>query len=95
MAEDIAQWLDGLRLGRYAQAFAEHGIDLDILPSLTDDDLKELGLNLGDRRRVQRALRSPSSDEGEPTVSAPARERSFASAPHDLTIKPPARQAGR
>ncbi len=39
MVDDIAKWLEGLGLGESAQAFAENGIDLDILPSLSDDDL--------------------------------------------------------
>ncbi len=44
MVEDIAQWLDSLGLGQYAQAFAENGVELQHLPHLTDDDLKKLGL---------------------------------------------------
>ena len=56
MAEDIAQWLDKLGLGDYAQAFVDNGIGLDVLARLSEDDLKELGLNLGDRRRLQAAL---------------------------------------
>ena len=56
MPDDIAQWLDGLGLGQYAHAFVENRIALDILPHLSDDDLKELGLPLGDRRRLQLAL---------------------------------------
>ncbi len=53
MADDIAQWLEGIGLCQYAQAFAENGIRFDILPHLTDGDLEKLGLNLGDRRRIQ------------------------------------------
>ena len=78
MAEDIAQLLDELGLDQYVQAFAENGIDLDILPSLSDDDLNELGLNLGDRRRLQRALQSPSSDEKELAASALTKEQTAA-----------------
>ncbi len=53
VAEDIAQWLEGLGLGQYAQAFTDSGIDFDILSRLSDDDLKDLGLTLGDRRGLQ------------------------------------------
>ena len=42
MADDIARWLEGLGLSQYAQAFAENEIEFDLLPKLTDDDLKEL-----------------------------------------------------
>jgi class 3 adenylate cyclase len=78
MADDIAQWLEDLGLGQYVQAFAENRIDLDILPSLSDDDLRELGLKLGDRRRVQRALEPASSDE--PAAPAPTNELATPSA---------------
>ncbi len=70
MADDIAQWLEGLGLGRYAQAFAENDIDLRALPHLSDDDLKELGLSLGHRRILQGALKG--QQETEPPVVTPA-----------------------
>jgi class 3 adenylate cyclase/predicted ATPase len=63
MAEDIAQWLDRLGLGQYAQAFAENGVELQHLPHLTDDDLKELGLPLGPRRHLQAAIETLSADQ--------------------------------
>ena len=43
MAEGIAQWLQGLGLVQYAQAFAENKIGLDVLQHLDNGDLKELG----------------------------------------------------
>ncbi len=49
MAEDIAQWLDRLGAGKYAEAFVENGVDLRALPHLSEDDLKELGVLLGCR----------------------------------------------
>jgi hypothetical protein len=49
---EIGQWLRGLGLQSYEQAFRDNGIDLDILPRLTADDLKEIGvLAVGHRRR--------------------------------------------
>ena len=41
---EIGQWLRGLGLQSYEQAFRDNGIDLDILPRLTADDLKEVGV---------------------------------------------------
>ena len=41
---DIGDWLRGLGLERYEQAFRENEIDLRVLPELTADDLKELGV---------------------------------------------------
>jgi len=63
MVEDIAQWLDRLGLAQYAQTFAENGVELQHLPHLTDDDLKELGLPLGPRRHLQAAIETLSADQ--------------------------------
>jgi class 3 adenylate cyclase/predicted ATPase len=63
MAEDIPQWLNRLGLGQYVQAFAENGVELQHLPHLTDDDLKELGLPLGPRRHLQAAIETLSADQ--------------------------------
>ena len=53
---DIGGWLRGLRLERYEQAFRENEIDLHVLPELTADDLKELGVAIGHRRRLLKAI---------------------------------------
>ena len=53
---DVSRWLADQGLGRHAEAFVENGIAGDVLPDLTDADLKELGLNLGDRKRLLRAI---------------------------------------
>jgi hypothetical protein len=63
VADDIAHWLEGLGLGQYVQAFAENDIDFDILPRLSDEILKELGLSLGDRVRLQAAIELLSADQ--------------------------------
>src|SRR5262245_56368919 len=54
--QDLAHWLEELGLSEYAQRFAENRIDLSILPDVTDQDLKELGIVLGDRRKILRAI---------------------------------------
>jgi SAM domain (Sterile alpha motif) len=46
----IAEWLSSLGLSEYADRFVENRIDLSILRDLTDQDLKDLGVVLGDRR---------------------------------------------
>ena len=53
---DVSRWLAEQGLGHHAEAFAENGIADDVLPDLTDADLKELGLNLGDRKRLLKAI---------------------------------------
>jgi class 3 adenylate cyclase/predicted ATPase len=54
--ERIADWLAKLDLGQYAQRFTENAIDVSILHYLTDEDLKELGLPLGHRRKILAAI---------------------------------------
>ena len=50
---DIRQWLRGLDLERYAEAFVANEIDAEILPKLTAEDLKDLGVALvGHRRKL-------------------------------------------
>ena len=53
---EIANWLGQLGLGRYAQRFAENEIDLSVLPHLTDQDLKEMDIPLGHRRKILAAI---------------------------------------
>jgi class 3 adenylate cyclase/predicted ATPase len=52
----VREWLRSHGLSEYADRFAENRIDLSILPDLTDEDLKELGVLLGDRRRILRLI---------------------------------------
>ena len=51
-----AEWLASLGLSGYAQIFAENGIDHSVLCNLTDQDLKDLGVLLGHRRKMLRAI---------------------------------------
>ena len=52
----VGQWLETLALGQYAGLFEDNRIELDILPDLTDQDLEKLGIPLGDRKRLLRAI---------------------------------------
>jgi len=54
--QQIADWLEKLGLGHYALRFAENGIDLGVLPELTDQDFDRLGVLLGHRRKMLRAI---------------------------------------
>ncbi|WFU16058.1 adenylate/guanylate cyclase domain-containing protein [Bradyrhizobium sp. CB3481] len=54
--QEIADWLEKLGLGQYALRFAENGIDLSVLPELTDHDFDRLGVLLGHRRKMLRAI---------------------------------------
>jgi len=54
---DVADWLRSLGLERYEQAFRDNEFDADLLPNLTADDLKDLGVSLvGHRRRLLDAM---------------------------------------
>jgi class 3 adenylate cyclase len=62
-------------LAKYAEAFASNDIGLDVLPELTDADLKELGVaSLGDRKRLLKAIASLPAAKA-PTVMPTATPR--------------------
>jgi class 3 adenylate cyclase len=54
--QQISDWLQKLGLGQYAQRFAENEIDVSVLPHLTDQDLKDIGVPLGPRRKILAAI---------------------------------------
>jgi class 3 adenylate cyclase len=54
--QQVAEWLEKLGMSEYAQRFAENRIDFSVLPDLTDHDLEKLGVVLGDRRKMLRAI---------------------------------------
>src|SRR5262249_9364847 len=64
----IAQWLASIGLERYTQRFIENAIDGDVLPELTEGDLKKLGIPLGDRKRLIRAIKAMAA--GSPSAFA-------------------------
>jgi class 3 adenylate cyclase len=52
----IAEWLASIGLGEYAQRFGDNAIDLSVLRDLTEQDLKDLGVLLGHRRKMLHAI---------------------------------------
>src|SRR5215472_16111416 len=54
--QSIAEWLEDLGLGHYAERFAENGVDFSVLRHLTDQDLKDIGILLGHRRKMLAAI---------------------------------------
>ncbi|MDH2386706.1 adenylate/guanylate cyclase domain-containing protein [Bradyrhizobium sp. CER78] len=54
----ITDWLEKLGMSEYAERFAENKIDISVLPDLTDQHLKDLGIALGDRLKILRAIRN-------------------------------------
>ena len=70
---DVVVWLRSLGLGRYEASFRENEIDETILPGLTAEDLKDLGVGiLGHRRKILDAIAALRADANAKTVPADA-----------------------
>src|SRR6516164_338177 len=67
--QQIADWLEKLGMSEYARRFAENGIDFSVLPDLTDQDLKEIGVILGHRRKILRAIDNIEAERRPPAVA--------------------------
>jgi class 3 adenylate cyclase len=81
---DVGSWLRNLGLGQYEPAFVANAIDSDVLAELTEVDFEKMGIPLGDRKRLMRAISaiaagSPhavtKTDIGEDAQNAPGAER--------------------
>ncbi len=53
---DLRNWLEGLGLEEYVETFDENKIDREVLTELTEDDLKDLGILLGHRKKLMQAI---------------------------------------
>ncbi|KAJ1292706.1 hypothetical protein BS78_01G010600 [Paspalum vaginatum] len=61
----VKAWLDGLGLSRYAPVFEIHEVDDEVLPLLTLEDLKDMGIGaVGSRRKMYAAIQKLRSDNG-------------------------------
>jgi class 3 adenylate cyclase/tetratricopeptide (TPR) repeat protein len=70
---NVEAWLADLGLEQYAAAFAENGVSLDLLPELTNEDLKDLGVDrLADRKTILKAIARLSKSEDEPAAEPSA-----------------------
>ena len=56
MNDRVSAWLENLGLGRYAEAFQHNAITWDVLPELKESDLEALGVLLGHRKTLLRAI---------------------------------------
>ena len=54
--QQIADWLEKLGMSEYAERFSENKIDVSVLRHLTDQDLKDIGVALGHRRKILAAI---------------------------------------
>src|SRR5580704_6994531 len=65
---NVAQWLNAIDLGQYQTLFREHEIDADVLPDLAEADLEKIGVPLGHRKRLMRAITALSADGTPPAA---------------------------
>jgi class 3 adenylate cyclase/tetratricopeptide (TPR) repeat protein len=98
-AMDVGGWLRSLGLGEYEEKFRDNRIDADLLADLTDGDLEKLGLPLGDRKRLLKAIAglvgSPSATRKfEPAAARPPRPAA-AQSPPPLSASPSPIEAER
>src|SRR5262252_3387363 len=66
----VAEWLASIGLSEYAQRFADNGIDLPVIRDLTEQDLKDLCVLLGHRRKILRAIAELEGVTPAPTKTA-------------------------
>ena len=63
----MSEWLESIGLGSYASLLSQNAIDLEIALTLTNNDFAQLGIPLGDRKRLLTAIdRDRSSDRAQP-----------------------------
>ena len=86
---EIADWLGRLGLGQYAQRFADNEIDVSVLPHLTDQDLKDIGVPLGHRRKLLAAISEPTGAAqaaAEPSAASTAPKAPDAAERRQVTV---------
>ena len=82
---DLRDWLRRNKLEQYADTFEANDIDLDILPELTEADLENLGISLGNRRRLMKAFAERTID-ARGSVPQPAAESSGEAERRQVTV---------
>jgi class 3 adenylate cyclase/tetratricopeptide (TPR) repeat protein len=92
--QQIADWLKKLGLPEYGERFAENGIDVSVLPHLTDQDLKDMGVLLGHRRKMLAAIGELSSQPAAARAPATGTPTEPAAIPTASPISPVAEAAG-
>src|SRR5690242_10032793 len=71
----VAAWLGEHGFGQYATVFADQAVDVAILPDLNDVDLEKLGVRLGHRKRMLKAIAALKSDCAGETSASPERRQ--------------------
>src|SRR5262249_35771217 len=71
---DLGNWLRNQGLERFEAAFRDNGIDETVLPHLTQENLRELGLPMGARIKLLAAIAARAKEEADPAAAASAAE---------------------
>ena len=84
---DVGDWLRSLGLGQYEALFRENDIDAEVLSDLTDGDFEKIGVSLGHRKRLLKAVAALAGPApGSPTTSTPITPASDAAERRQLTV---------
>jgi hypothetical protein len=70
--QQIAEWLEKLGMSEYAQRFVDSDIDIEVLGELTDADFDRLGVSIGHRRKLLKALAAGVADAAPPVSTVGA-----------------------
>jgi hypothetical protein len=85
--QQIAEWLEKLGMSEYADRFAENKIDVSVLRHLTDQDLKDIGVALGHRRKMLAAISEVAAATAtEPKVFEPEPKRQDTAERRQVTV---------
>ena len=83
---DIGDWLRSLGLGQYETAFRENSIGSDVLADLNESDLGQLGVTLGDRKRLMKAISSRDAPIAAPATATPIPPAADSAERRQLTV---------
>ncbi|MBX3324447.1 MAG: adenylate/guanylate cyclase domain-containing protein [Nitrospira sp.] len=82
MNDRVSAWLESLGLDHYREAFEQNAITWDVLPELTDEDLTSLGVLLGHRKKLLRAIAQLSQSSGPDRANSATIPASTVLTPH-------------
>ncbi|HVP97948.1 MAG TPA: adenylate/guanylate cyclase domain-containing protein, partial [Roseiarcus sp.] len=70
MSSAIRLWLEKLGLGQYSERFEADDIDLEVMPNLSEQDLEKLGVSMGHRKKLLKAIAELNAASASPPASA-------------------------
>jgi hypothetical protein len=72
-SQSLREWLAQIGLAQYQELLEKHAVDLEVLPELSEQDLTDLGIPLGHRKRLLKAIRAPIDGAATVPVAGPAK----------------------